>query len=90
MMPIFNHTPYSKKQIVELVVASHTTNIVPRTNYGSVKPQNGPTPHEHVVQGLHIALGVVLLVLTRFSTPVIKNYLPIKTISPCGQPDPIP
>jgi hypothetical protein len=67
MMPIFNHTPYSKKQIVELVVASHTTNIVPRTNYRFVEPQNGSTPHEHAIQSPYIVLGMVLHMFTHLS-----------------------
>jgi hypothetical protein len=61
MMPLFNHTPHTNKQIVEPIVASHATNIVFKANYRSVEPQNGLTPHEHIVQGLHAALGVALL-----------------------------
>ncbi len=63
---------------------------MPRTNYRFVKPQNGPTPHEHVVQGPHIALGMVLPVRADLSTPVILNHVPIETILPCGQPNLIP
>jgi hypothetical protein len=84
MMPVFNHTPHTKKQIVEHVVASHATNIVPRANYRSIGPQNDPTFHEHVIQGLHVALGMVLLILAHLSTPIIRNYIPIGTISPYG------
>jgi hypothetical protein len=90
MMHALDHTPHTKKQTAEPIVASHTTNIVLRTNYKFVKPQNGPTLHEHVVQGLHIIVGMVLPILTHLSTPIIKNYLPIKTISPYGQPNPTP
>jgi hypothetical protein len=52
--------------------------------------QNGPTFHEHVVQGPHVILGMVLHVLTHFSTHVIRNYFCIKNASPCGKPDPTP
>jgi hypothetical protein len=90
MMLVLDHTPYIEKQVIKPVIASHTTKIVLRANYRSIKPQNGPTPHEHVVQGLHIALGMVLPVLTHLSTPVIRNYLPIRTVSPCGQFDSAP
>jgi hypothetical protein len=86
-MHVFNHTPHIKKQIVKLVVAYHTTNILLRTIYRSIKPQNGPTFHEDVIWGLNVALGMVLDVFTHFSTHVIRNYLPIKIVSPCGQPD---
>jgi hypothetical protein len=48
---------HTNKQIVEHVVASHTINIVPITNYRYVKPQNHPTLHEHATQGFHIVLG---------------------------------
>jgi hypothetical protein len=60
---------------------------MPKTNYSSVKPQNDPTPHEHAVQGLHATLGVVLPILTHLSIPIVRNYLPIKIILPCGQPN---
>jgi hypothetical protein len=89
-MPVLDHTPHTEKQTTELVVASHVTNIVHITNYRSVEPQNGLTPHEHVVQGLHVALGVVLHVFAHLSTPVIRNYLPIKIVSPYGQLDHVP
>ncbi len=87
MMPILDHTPYIEKQIIEHVVASHAINIVPKANCKFVKPQNGPTIHEHVIQSLRAILGMVLHVLAHLSTFVIRNYLPIRTISPCGQPN---
>jgi hypothetical protein len=90
MMHVFDHAPYTKKQIVEPIIASHTTNIMPTSNCRSVRPQNRPTPHEHVVQGPHAILGVILHTLTHLSTHVIKNYLPIKTFLPYGQFDPVP
>jgi hypothetical protein len=40
-------THHTKKQIVEIVIASLATNIVPRANYKSIRPQNDPTPYEH-------------------------------------------
>jgi hypothetical protein len=64
MKPIFDHTPHIKKQIVEHVVASRATNIVLGANYRFVKPQNDPTFHEHVIQGLHVAMGMVLPIFT--------------------------
>jgi hypothetical protein len=90
MMPILNHTAHTKKQIPKSIVTSHATNIIPIVNYRFIKPQNGPILHEHAVQGPHIASGVVLPILAHLSTHVIKNYLPIGTISPYGQPDTIP
>jgi hypothetical protein len=57
---------------------------------GLLGPQNGPIIHEHVVQGPHAILSVVLLVFAHLSTHVIRNYLPIKTILPCEQPDSAP
>ncbi len=87
MMPILDQTPHIEKQIVELIVASHTTNTMHGANYRCVEPQNGPTLHEHVIQGPHVVMGMVLPALTHLSTHVIRNYLPIGTISPCGQPN---
>jgi hypothetical protein len=49
----FGHTPHINKQ-TELIVASFTTNIVLRENYGFVGPQNDPTFHEHATKGLHV------------------------------------
>jgi hypothetical protein len=89
-MLVLDHTPYFEKQIVEHVVASHATNTVPRANYRSVEPQSGPTPHEIVIRGPHVVLDMVLQVFTHLSTHVIRNYLPIKIVSPCGQPNPTP
>jgi hypothetical protein len=85
MMLVLNHTPHIKKQIVKLVVASHTTNIVLGAICMCIKPQNGPIPQEHAIQGLHVILGMVLHVLTHLSTNIIWNYLPIKIVSPYGQ-----
>ncbi len=68
-----NHTPYTDKQIVELVVASFATNIMFRTNYKCVGPQHGPTTHKHVKQGLHVVLGSVLLIFIHFFTPIAWN-----------------
>ncbi len=89
MMHVLNHTPHNEKQIAEPVVASHATNIMPRTNCRSIKPQNDPTPHEHAVQGPCVAMGVIPI-FAHLSTPIIMNYLPIGIVSPYGQPDPAP
>jgi len=90
MMPVINHTAHTKKQTTEFVIASHATSIVLGANYRFVGPQNGPSLHEHVVQSPYATLGVVLNVFTHLSTHVIRNYLPIKIVSPCRQPNPAP
>jgi hypothetical protein len=41
----------------ELAIASLPTNIVFRTNYMFIGPQNDPTFHEHASQGSHVAMG---------------------------------
>jgi hypothetical protein len=46
-MPKFGHTPYTKKQNVELAIASLITSIMCGENCKFVGPQNGPTTHEH-------------------------------------------
>jgi hypothetical protein len=80
MMLIFDYTPHTEKQTDKPAVASHATNTMPRANYKYVGFQNDPTFHEHAIQGLHVALGI----LAHLFTPIIKNYLPIKTNSPYG------
>jgi hypothetical protein len=90
MILVFDHTPHTKKQTTKPAIASHATNIVRGTNCRSIGPQNGPIPQEHAIQGPHTALGMVLPILTHMSTPIIRNYLPIITNSPYGQPNPIP
>jgi hypothetical protein len=45
MMLVFDHTPHIKKQIIELIVASHATNTMHGTNYRFIGPQNDPTPY---------------------------------------------
>jgi len=90
MMLVINQTPHTKKQPTEFEIASHTTSIVLGANCRFVGPQNGLILHEHVVQSLYVALGMVLHIFAHLSTHVIRNYLPIKTISPYGQPNPVP
>jgi hypothetical protein len=85
MMHKFGHTPYIDKQIVEFVVASLTTNIVFGAIYVYIRSQNDLTPHEHVIQSLHIVLGKVLFVLVHLFTLVIRNCLPIQTAWPYAQ-----
>jgi hypothetical protein len=53
-MPKLDHTPHTKKQILEPIFAFHATNIMVGTICKFVKPQNGPTFHEHVIQGFHL------------------------------------
>ncbi len=55
---IQSYIGHTKKQIIELVIASHATNIMPKEKCRFVGPQNGPTPHEHATQGLHFVMGV--------------------------------
>jgi hypothetical protein len=76
-MPKLSHTPYTYKQIVELASASLATNIVSRTNCIFVKPQNGPTPHEHASQGFHVAPSEAQPSLVHLPTSIGRNYLPI-------------
>jgi hypothetical protein len=57
MMHKLGHAPYDKKQIVELAVSSFATNIMSETNYMSIEPQNGPTPHEPTSQNFHVVIG---------------------------------
>jgi hypothetical protein len=58
MTSTFHHTLDTKKQTIELVIAPHATNIVLREKCRYVRPQNGPTRHEHATQGLHLVMGV--------------------------------
>jgi hypothetical protein len=49
MTPTFDHTPHIDKQTIEPAIASFISNIVPKTNYKSIGPQNDPILHEHVI-----------------------------------------
>jgi hypothetical protein len=49
MMLKLIHTPYTKKQIGERVIASLTINIMFKTNYVSIESQNDSTSHEHAI-----------------------------------------
>jgi hypothetical protein len=75
MMFEFSHTPYTKKENVELT--SFTISIVFGANCKFVEPQNDPTFGEHAGQGPHIVMGKVLPILIHLSTLVVGNYLPI-------------
>jgi hypothetical protein len=46
------HTIHREKKF-EPIVTFLANNIMLEANYRSIKPQNGPTPHEHSTQGLH-------------------------------------
>jgi hypothetical protein len=48
-----NYTSHLKKTI-ELIFTSLATNIMPKTSYRFIEPQNAPTPCEHVVQSPHL------------------------------------
>jgi hypothetical protein len=52
----FDHTPHINKQIVKLIVAFIAIINVLGENCKFVEAQNGPTFHEHVIQGLHVVL----------------------------------
>jgi len=41
-MSEFNHTPQNKKQIVELAIAFHATNIMIIINYKFIEPAKWP------------------------------------------------
>ncbi len=56
----------------------------------SFKPQNGPTPNEHVKQGLDIVLGEVLFALICLSTPTKGNYIHVQIVWPHTKPGHIP
>ncbi len=86
----FDHTPYIYKKLVKLIIASFATNIVFRANYMFVRPQNGPTFHEHASQGFHIILGEAQPSLIHLPTYVGGNYYPIRTIWPSTQHNPFP
>jgi hypothetical protein len=45
------------KHIIEHVVASSIMNIVFKTNYRFIEPQNGPTTNERATQRLHVIMG---------------------------------
>ncbi len=77
MIPKLNHTPYTMKHIIEHVVASSIMNIVSKTNYRFIEPQNGPTINEHATQGLHVTMGKAQLTFVHLATPVGGNFFPI-------------
>ncbi len=56
MTPTFAHAPHINKQTIKPIITSLATNIVLGINYRFVKPQNGPTFHEHVGKGLHVVM----------------------------------
>ncbi len=74
-MHVLDHTPHTEFFFVELVVASHATNIMLGTNYRHVQPQNGPTLHEHVVQGPCLASRCETIQIHPF-VHTHKNELP--------------
>jgi len=67
MMHKFNHTPYDKKQIIELAISSLTTNIMSRISCMSIEPQNGPTPYEPTSQKFHVVLNKALTLTCPFA-----------------------
>jgi hypothetical protein len=52
----FGHMPHINKQITKLIVASIAISNVLGKKCEFVEAQNGPTFHEHVIQGLHVVL----------------------------------
>jgi hypothetical protein len=77
MIPKLNHTPHIMKHIIKHVVASSIMNIVPKTNYMFIEPQNGPTINEHATQGLHVIMGKAKPTFVHLATPVGRNFFPI-------------
>lgn len=77
MTPTFGQTPHIDKQTIEPTLASFISNIVPKTNYKSIGPKNGPIRHEHVIQGFEDVLGKTnLLTFIHPFTHIGRNYLP--------------
>ncbi len=79
MMLTLSHTPHIDKHNVELVT-SHIVNVVLKINYKFIKPQNGPTFHEYVIQGPYVISNEALCTFIHLSTPTKKkiphlNYL---------------
>jgi hypothetical protein len=52
----FGHTPHINKKIIKLIVASIAISNVLRESCKFVEAQNGPTFHEHVIQGFDVVL----------------------------------
>jgi len=77
MIPKLNHTPHTMKHIIQHVVASSIMNIVFKTNYMFIEPQNGPTINEHATQGLHVIMGKAQLTFVHLATPIGGNFFPI-------------
>jgi hypothetical protein len=73
-------------QTTKPLVTSLATNNVLRVSCKSFKPQNGPTPNEHVKQGLDIVLSEVLLAFICLSTTTKGNCLPIQIAWPHTKP----
>jgi hypothetical protein len=88
----FNYTPHIETQNVELVITFVTTNIMPKTNYKSHKPQNGPTLHEHVAKGFHVIMHEPQFTFMHMPTCVGRNYFqfPLKSHNLYAQHDFVP
>ncbi len=65
------------KHIIEHVVASSIMNIVFKTNYKFIEPQNGPTINERATQRLHVIMGKAQLTFIHLATPIVRNFFPI-------------
>lgn len=50
MMPTFGHAPHIRKQTAKLIIASFVINIRLEVSCKFIKPQNDPTPYEHVIK----------------------------------------
>ncbi len=77
MIPKLNHTPHTMKHIIEHVIASSIINIVSKTNYKFIEPQNGPTINDHATQGLHVIMSKAQLTFVHLGPPIGKNFFPI-------------
>jgi hypothetical protein len=72
MIPKLNHTPH-----IEHVIASSIMNIVSKTNYKFIEPQNGPTINDHATQGLHVIMSKAQLTFVHLAPLVGRNFFPI-------------
>jgi hypothetical protein len=68
-MPKRNHTPYTYKQIVELLITSISTITMFGASFMSIEPQNDPTFHKHASQSFHAILGEIQPITIHLPTP---------------------
>jgi hypothetical protein len=71
-MPKLNHTSYTYKQIVELLITSISIITMFGASFMSIEPQNDPTLHEHASQSFHAILGETQPTIVHLPTPKEK------------------